>query len=93
MHGKTSPIENDGLTLYEGLPSPFIATRYHSLLVERDSLPDCLVVSAWTAEGEIMGLRHRTLPVEGVQFHPESVLTLLGKRLLGNWVRTLGGTS
>ncbi|MEI7893021.1 MAG: aminodeoxychorismate/anthranilate synthase component II [Myxococcales bacterium] len=93
MHGKTSPIENDGLTLYEGLPSPFIATRYHSLLVERDSLPDCLVVSAWTTEGEIMGLRHRTLPVEGVQFHPESVLTLLGKRLLGNWVRTLGGTS
>jgi anthranilate synthase/aminodeoxychorismate synthase-like glutamine amidotransferase len=89
MHGKTSPIEHDGLGVFEGLPSPFEATRYHSLLVERESLPACLTVSAWTAEGEIMGLRHQTLDVEGVQFHPESVLTIEGKRLVGNWVRRL----
>ena len=87
MHGKTSPIVHDGRTLFEGLPNPFDATRYHSLVVERDSLPACLEVSAWTAEGEIMGLRHRELPVEGVQFHPESVLTGEGKRLIGNWLR------
>jgi anthranilate synthase/aminodeoxychorismate synthase-like glutamine amidotransferase len=87
MHGKTSPIEHDGRGVFEGLPSPFEATRYHSLLVERASLPSCLEVSAWTAEGEIMGLRHRELDVEGVQFHPESVLTLEGKRLLANWLR------
>ncbi|HTQ43394.1 MAG TPA: aminodeoxychorismate/anthranilate synthase component II [Polyangiaceae bacterium] len=87
MHGKTSPIVHDGRTLFEGLPCPFEATRYHSLVVERDSLPACLEVSAWTAEGEIMGLRHRELPVEGVQFHPESVLTGEGKRLIGNWLR------
>ncbi len=86
MHGKTSPIVHDGRTLFEGLPCPFEATRYHSLIVERDSLPACLEVSAWTAEGEIMGLRHRELPVEGVQFHPESVLTGEGKRLIGNWL-------
>jgi anthranilate synthase/aminodeoxychorismate synthase-like glutamine amidotransferase len=89
MHGKTSPILHDGRELFEGLPSPFEATRYHSLLVERESLPTCLEVSAWTAEGEIMGLRHRELRVEGVQFHPESVLTSEGKRLVGNWVRRL----
>ena len=87
MHGKTSPIVHDGRTLFEGLPCPFEATRYHSLIVERDSLPACLEVSAWTSEGEIMGLRHRELPVEGVQFHPESVLTGEGKRLIGNWLR------
>jgi anthranilate synthase/aminodeoxychorismate synthase-like glutamine amidotransferase len=87
MHGKTSPILHDGRTLFEGLPSPFEATRYHSLLVERSSLPDCLEVSAWTAEGEIMGLRHRHHAVEGVQFHPESVLTTEGKRLVYNWLR------
>jgi anthranilate synthase/aminodeoxychorismate synthase-like glutamine amidotransferase len=86
MHGKTSPIVHDGRTLFEGLPCPFEATRYHSLVVERGSLPACLEVSAWTAEGEIMGLRHRELPVEGVQFHPESVLTGEGKRLIGNWL-------
>jgi anthranilate synthase/aminodeoxychorismate synthase-like glutamine amidotransferase len=86
MHGKTSPILHDGRNLFAGLPSPFEATRYHSLLVERESLPDCLEVSAWTAEGEIMGLRHRTMEVEGVQFHPESVLTTEGKRLVANWV-------
>ena len=91
MHGKTSPILHDGRTLFEGLPCPFDATRYHSLLVERASLPPCLEVSAWTAEGEIMGLRHRELDVEGVQFHPESVLTLEGKRLVGSWARHLQG--
>ena len=89
MHGKTSPILHDGRGLFEGLPSPFEATRYHSLIVERSSLPATLEVSAWTAEGEIMGLRHRELRVEGVQFHPESVLTHDGKRLVGNWVRQL----
>ena len=77
--------------MFEALPSPFEATRYHSLLVERASLPSSLAVSAWTAEGEIMGLRHASLDVEGVQFHPESVLTREGKRLLGNWVTRLGG--
>src|SRR5271163_1939676 len=91
MHGKTSPILHDGTGVFEGLPSPFEATRYHSLLVERASLPACLEVSAWTAEGEIMGLRHREHAVEGVQFHPESVLTLEGKRLVGNWLAGLAG--
>jgi anthranilate synthase/aminodeoxychorismate synthase-like glutamine amidotransferase len=86
MHGKTSPIVHDGRSLFRGLPSPFEATRYHSLLVERASLPECLEVSAWTAEGEIMGLRHKTLAVEGVQFHPESVLTTEGKGLVENWL-------
>ena len=86
MHGKTSPIRHDGRGVFAGLPSPFQAIRYHSLLIDRDTLPDCLEVSAETAEGEIMGVRHRTLPVEGVQFHPESVLTEHGKRLLANFV-------
>ncbi|HVY44621.1 MAG TPA: aminodeoxychorismate/anthranilate synthase component II [Minicystis sp.] len=90
MHGKTSPIEHDGRTLFAGLPSPFTATRYHSLLVEKETLPDALEVSAWTAEGEIMGLRHKQHAVEGVQFHPESFLTKLGMQLLDNWLRTLG---
>ncbi|HEY8088200.1 MAG TPA: aminodeoxychorismate/anthranilate synthase component II [Polyangiaceae bacterium] len=90
MHGKTSPILHDGFGLFAGLPSPFEATRYHSLIVERASLPSCLEVSAWTAEGEIMGLRHRELAIEGVQFHPESVLTLEGKGLVRNWVQALG---
>ena len=90
MHGKTSPIVHDGRGVFSGLPSPFEATRYHSLLVERATLPACLEVSAWTAEDEIMGLRHRELDVEGVQFHPESVLTIEGKRLVSNWVRSLG---
>jgi len=89
MHGKTSPILHDGRGLFEGVPSPFDATRYHSLIVERTSVPDCLEISAWTEEGEIMGLRHRTLSVEGVQFHPESVLTSEGIRLVANWVRRL----
>jgi anthranilate synthase/aminodeoxychorismate synthase-like glutamine amidotransferase len=87
MHGKTSPILHDGRSLFEAIASPFEATRYHSLLVERASLPACLEISAWTAEGEIMGLRHREHDVEGVQFHPESVLTHEGKRLVGNWLK------
>lgn len=87
MHGKTSPIHHDGRELFAGLPDPFEATRYHSLVVERASLPACLDVTAWTADGEIMGLRHRQLPLWGVQFHPESILTTVGKDLLGNFLR------
>ncbi len=87
MHGRTSPIVHDSRGIFEGLSCPFQATRYHSLLVERSSLPDCLEISAWTEEGEIMGLRHRELDVEGVQFHPESVLTTQGKHLVSNWLR------
>lgn len=86
MHGKTSPILHDGRGVFQGLPSPFAATRYHSLLVERASLPDALEVTAETAEGEIMGLRHRSFPVEGVQFHPESILTEHGHSLLKNFL-------
>jgi anthranilate synthase/aminodeoxychorismate synthase-like glutamine amidotransferase len=89
MHGKTSPILHHGEGIFGAIPSPFEATRYHSLLVERESLPDCLKVTAWTAEGEIMGLRHESVDVEGVQFHPESILTLEGKALLANWMRRL----
>jgi anthranilate synthase/aminodeoxychorismate synthase-like glutamine amidotransferase len=91
MHGKTSPIEHDGRSIFRGLPQPFTATRYHSLLVEKASLPSCLEVSAWTAEGEIMGLRHKELPVEGVQFHPESILTTSGMALLRNWLEAVRG--
>ena len=86
MHGKTSPILHDGEGLFAGLPNPFQATRYHSLVVERHSLPEELLVTAWVAEGEIMGMRHRTLPVWGVQFHPESILTQGGKELLQNFL-------
>jgi anthranilate synthase/aminodeoxychorismate synthase-like glutamine amidotransferase len=86
MHGKTSPIQHDGRTLFADLPNPFEATRYHSLLIERESLPACLAVSAETAEGEIMGVRHQSHPVEGVQFHPESILTRAGKALLQNFL-------
>jgi len=86
MHGKTSPIQHDGRSLFRDIPSPFTATRYHSLIVEPDSLPDCLEVTAWTGEGEIMGLRHRLYRVEGVQFHPESVLTEHGHMLLQNFL-------
>jgi len=86
MHGKTSPILHDGEGLFAGLPNPFQATRYHSLVVERASLPEELVLTAWVAEGEIMGMRHRTLPVWGVQFHPESILTQGGKELLQNFL-------
>ena len=86
MHGKTSPILNDGRTIFHGLANPFPAGRYHSLLVRRDSLPPFLEVSAETEEGEVMGIRHREHPVEGVQFHPESVLTPSGKRILKNFL-------
>ena len=89
VHGKTSPIEHDGRALFHGLPRPFDATRYNSLLVDRATLPPSLEISAWTAEGEIMGLRHRQHPIEGVQFHPESALTLEGAALLRNWVTSL----
>lgn len=90
MHGKTSPIKHDGQGVFEGMPQNFNATRYHSLLIERDSLPESLEISAETEEGEIMGVRHRTLDVEGVQFHPESVLTDGGKRILANFARRGG---
>ncbi|WP_028551936.1 aminodeoxychorismate/anthranilate synthase component II [Paenibacillus sp. UNC451MF] len=86
MHGKTSPILHDGKTLFKDLPSPFTATRYHSLIVKRETLPDCLEISAETAEGEIMGLRHKEYPIEGVQFHPESIITDHGLRLLSNFL-------
>jgi para-aminobenzoate synthetase component 2 len=86
MHGKTSPVFHDGKTIFENIPSPYQATRYHSLIVEKESLPDCLEISAWTAEGEIMALRHKELAVEGVQFHPESIITDHGKLLLQNFI-------
>lgn len=86
MHGKTSPIFHDNTSVFSGLPSPFDATRYHSLIVDRASLPDCLRVTAWTEEDEIMGVQHKELPVHGVQFHPESILTLEGKKLLQNFL-------
>ncbi|MGH7787432.1 MAG: anthranilate synthase component II [Candidatus Binatia bacterium] len=86
MHGKTSPIRHDGRTLFSGLSNPFDATRYHSLLIERASIPDSLEISAWTDEQEIMGVRHKQHLLEGVQFHPESILTLEGKRLLANFL-------
>lgn len=86
MHGKTSPILHDGKGVFRDLPNPFDATRYHSLVIERKSLPSCLEISAWTAEGEIMGVRHRELLLEGIQFHPESILTVQGKALLRNFL-------
>jgi anthranilate synthase/aminodeoxychorismate synthase-like glutamine amidotransferase len=86
MHGKTSPVFNDGRTIFRGLPNPFPAGRYHSLLVRRETLPPFLEVSAETEEGEVMGIRHREYPLEGVQFHPESVLTPSGKRILKNFL-------
>ncbi|HEX7602405.1 MAG TPA: aminodeoxychorismate/anthranilate synthase component II [Polyangiaceae bacterium] len=89
LHGKTSPIRHDDDALFRGLPSPFDGTRYHSLLVERATLPSCLVVTAWTDEGEIMALRHRERPCASVQFHPESILTPDGKTIVANWLGTL----
>ena len=86
MHGKTSLIHHDGKGVFSGLENPFVATRYHSLVIRRESVPECLKVSAWTEDGEIMGVRHREFPVEGVQFHPESILTRAGKELLRNFV-------
>ena len=90
MHGKTSPILHEGQGMFAGLPSPFIATRYHSLAVERESLPDVLEVTAWTEDGEIMGLRHRTRPIHGVQFHPESIATEYGHAMLANFLDLAG---
>ena len=90
LHGKTSPIIHDGKTVYKDIPNPFEATRYHSLLVEEASLPSEFEISAWTEEGEIMGIRHKELPVEGVQFHPESILTECGKDILRNFIDCYG---
>lgn len=90
MHGKTSPIRHDGNSVFRGLPDPFTATRYHSLAVERESLPDVLEITAWTADGEIMGLAHRTRPIHGVQFHPESIATEHGHDLLANFLDIAG---
>ena len=86
MHGKTSPIHHDGSSVFKGLQDPFDATRYHSLIVKKSSLPDELRITAWTEEGEIMGLQHKELEVHGVQFHPESILTTQGKKLLQNFL-------
>ncbi|PTX55262.1 para-aminobenzoate synthetase component 2 [Melghirimyces profundicolus] len=88
MHGKTSPVIHDGRTVFSGIPSPFRANRYHSLIVDRESLPDEFEVSARTEEGEVMAIRHRKFPLEGVQFHPESIITDHGKRLLTNFLGT-----
>lgn len=87
MHGKTSPIFHNHTSVFRTLPSPFTATRYHSLVIEKASLPDCLEITAWTEDGEIMGVRHKTLAVEGVQFHPESILTEHGHEMLANFLR------
>ena len=84
MHGKTSPIYHKNREIFQGLPSPFDATRYHSLIIQNDSLPDCLELTAWTDEEEIMGIQHKEMSIYGVQFHPESILTIEGKKLLGN---------
>ena len=88
MHGKTSPVLHNGVGVFAGLPSPLTVTRYHSLAIRRDSLPECLEVTAWTEDGEIMGVRHRTKNVEGVQFHPESILTECGHALLKNFLQS-----
>lgn len=91
MHGKTSPIAHHDIGVFRGIPNPFTATRYHSLAIERKSLPDCLEVTAWTEDGEIMGVRHKTLAIEGVQFHPESILTEHGHKLLRNFIEVSSG--
>ncbi|ABO65454.1 Anthranilate synthase component II [Geobacillus thermodenitrificans NG80-2] len=88
MHGKTSSVYHDGETIFQGVPSPFTATRYHSLIVDKETLPDCFTVSAWTDEDEVMAIRHKTLPIEGVQFHPESIMTSHGMQLLKNFIDT-----
>jgi anthranilate synthase component 2 len=88
MHGKTSPIEHTGVGVFKNLPSPYTVIRYHSLAIARDSLPDCLEVTAWTADGEIMGVRHKSYPIEGVQFHPESILSDHGHALLQNFLKS-----
>jgi len=90
MHGKTSLIFHDGKTIFEGIPNPFEATRYHSLVIEKESLPEELVITAWTEDGEIMGVRHKRYIIEGVQFHPESILTRHGHDILRNFLRLKG---
>lgn len=87
MHGKTSLIHHKNIGVFKDLPNPYTATRYHSLVIERESLPDCLEITAWTEDGEIMGVRHKNLPIEGVQFHPESILTEYGHELLNNFLK------
>ncbi|NIK80114.1 para-aminobenzoate synthetase component 2 [Paenibacillus castaneae] len=93
MHGKTSPIHHNGKSVFEGMPSPFTATRYHSLIVRRETLPDCLEITAETDEGEIMGLRHKEYAVEGVQFHPESIITEHGLTMLRNFLQNRTGAA
>ncbi|MFC7372334.1 aminodeoxychorismate/anthranilate synthase component II [Fictibacillus iocasae] len=93
MHGKTSMVHHDGKTVYSGLSEPFQAARYHSLIVKKETLPDCFEISSWTAEGEIMGIRHKEFAIEGVQFHPESILTDEGKQLLRNFISAYKGTT
>lgn len=90
VHGKMGEMFHDGKGMFRGLPSPFLATRYHSLIVERENLPDCLEVTAWLADGTIMGLKHRTLPIEGVQFHPESIASEHGHQMLRNFLEGAG---
>ncbi len=92
LHGKTSQIHHDGKGIFKGIPDPFEATRYHSLLVDKETLPDCFEISAWTDEGEIMGIRHKEHLMEGVQFHPESILTKYGKDILRNFISIASGT-
>ena len=89
MHGKTSPIFHDGRTIFRGLPNPFQAIRYHSLIIDRETLPECLEMCAWTEEGEVMGVRHRDHSVEGVQFHPESILTPYGDLIIRNFIQRM----
>jgi len=86
MHGKTSMIHHDGKTIFKNIGNPFEATRYHSLIIEKETLPDCLEITAWTDEGEIMGVRHKAMLIEGIQFHPESILTIEGKKILKNFL-------
>ncbi|MFH1860493.1 MAG: aminodeoxychorismate/anthranilate synthase component II [bacterium] len=89
MHGKTSLIHHDGQKIYDKIENPFVATRYHSLVIDKTTLPECLSITAWTEDGEIMGVRHKEYAVEGVQFHPESILTEAGKRLLRNFIKDI----
>jgi anthranilate synthase/aminodeoxychorismate synthase-like glutamine amidotransferase len=87
MHGKTSPIKHNGRDLFVGMANPFVATRYHSLVIKRDTMPDCLEITAESDEGEIMGVRHKQLPIWGVQFHPESILTENGRQIIRNFLK------
>lgn len=88
MHGKTSEMHHDGKTIFGSLDNPFVATRYHSLIVKKETLPECFEITAWTDQDEIMAIRHKELPIEGVQFHPESIMTSVGKELLRNFINT-----